>query len=67
LENSGIQSISEDVAIGKIVETIRQASPGEAPFTLVIGAGFSHPFIPTAAGFVYDYLPQLDKSFVPTA
>jgi len=67
LENSRIQVVSADIAIGKIVETIKQASPGEAPFTLIIGAGFSHPYVPTAAGFVEDYLPRLDETFIPKA
>jgi hypothetical protein len=67
LENSGIQVVSADIAIGKIVETIKQASPGEAPFTLIVGAGFSHPYIPTVTDFVYNYLPQLDEAFVPKA
>jgi hypothetical protein len=64
--NSGIQIISEDIAIRQIVETVNKAKPGETPFALVVGAGFSHGLVPTARDIVYKNLPSLDKDFVPT-
>jgi len=64
--NSGIQIISEDIAIRLIVETVNKAKPGEAPFALVVGAGFSHGLVPTVRDIVYKNPPNLDKDFVPT-
>ena len=61
MENSRIQFLSDEVAIGKIVDTIRQAKHGEAPFVLILGAGFSHGLVPTASEIVSDYIPQRFK------
>ena len=64
--NSGIQIILEDIAIRHIVETVNKAKPGETPFALVVGAGFSQGLVPSARDIVYKNLPSLDKDFVPT-
>ena len=52
-----IKSLTEEDAIDRIVETVMTASPGHAPFALVIGAGFSRGLVPTARELVTDALP----------
>jgi tetratricopeptide (TPR) repeat protein len=50
--------LSEKKAIDWIVETISRAEPGDAPFALVVGAGFSRGLVPTARELVIDKLPH---------
>ena len=52
-----IQMLPEHLAIDRIVATAQKAQPGEAPFALVLGAGFSHPLVPTARQVVLESLP----------
>jgi hypothetical protein len=58
------QKISEDNAIEEIVSVVQKSKQGEAPFIVIVGAGFSHPLVETTHGFVHKNLPTLDDSFV---
>ena len=51
------QTLSEDEAVQQIVETVQLADPGDAPFALVVGSGFSHGLVPTAKQLVETSLP----------
>jgi tetratricopeptide (TPR) repeat protein len=57
-----IQVLSEDEALEQIVETVLRAKKGTAPFTLVLGSGFSHGLVPTARELVAESLPLWMKS-----
>ena len=37
-----LKTLPEQEAIERIIETVQQADAGDAPFALVLGAGFSH-------------------------
>jgi tetratricopeptide (TPR) repeat protein len=63
--NPFIKVHSEDAAIAQIAETIKSAQPGEAPFVVVVGAGFSSGLVRTAREIVRVSIPTLDKSFIP--
>jgi tetratricopeptide (TPR) repeat protein len=52
-----LQILNEQDALTRIVRTIRHAAPGEAPFALVLGAGFSHGLVPTTRELVTRSLP----------
>lgn len=52
-----IQSLQEEEAIEQIVETVQRAEEGAAPFTLVLGSGFSQGLVPTASEVVAESLP----------
>jgi tetratricopeptide (TPR) repeat protein len=52
-----IQTLPEEEAIEQIVETVKQAETGAAPFALVLGSGFSHGLVPTARELVEESLP----------
>ena len=54
---SEINTLPEQEAIERIVETMRQVDAGKAPFALVLGAGFSHGLVPTAREVVTESLP----------
>jgi hypothetical protein len=43
------KKISEDDAIQEIVSIVQKSGQGEAPFAVVVGAGFSQYLVPTAA------------------
>ncbi|HEY5705054.1 MAG TPA: hypothetical protein VIS96_05730 [Terrimicrobiaceae bacterium] len=53
----GIVVLSENEAVERIVETVRQAQSGEAPFALILGSGFSFGLVPTASELVKESLP----------
>ena len=57
-----IKTLPEDEALEQIVETVLQAERGTAPFTLVLGSGFSHGLVPTARELVTESLPLWMKS-----
>jgi hypothetical protein len=52
-----IRSLTEGDAVQQIVETVRQAQAGAAPFALVVGSGFSQGLVPTARELVEVSLP----------
>jgi tetratricopeptide (TPR) repeat protein len=54
--------ISEERAVDQIVETVKHAEPGTAPFALIVGSGFSHGLVPTARDVVETSLPLWIKS-----
>jgi tetratricopeptide (TPR) repeat protein len=60
-----IKILSESSAIEQIIETVKKSGLCEAPFTLVVGAGFSQGLVPITRDIVYKNLPTLDESFVP--
>src|SRR6266568_2132720 len=53
-----IHTLSEIEAVQQIVETVRQAETGSAPFALVLGSGFSYGLVPTARELVEKSLPH---------
>lgn len=57
-----IRILSEEEALERIVHTVQLAEPGEAPFALVLGAGFSHDLVPTAREVVREDLPLWKKA-----
>jgi hypothetical protein len=57
-----ILRLFEDEAVQQIVETVRQAERGSAPFALVLGSGFSQGLVPTAREMVESSLPLWVKS-----
>lgn len=57
MTNPKINTLPEKEAIERIVETVQQADEGDAPFALVLGAGFSHGLVPTAKELVTESLP----------
>ena len=57
-----IFTLVEDDAVQQVVETVRQAEPGAAPFALVLGSGFSHGLVPTARELVEVSLPLWMRS-----
>ncbi len=57
MEKPGHQSLTEDEALDHIECTMRRASPGDAPFALVLGAGFSDGLVPTTREVVQESLP----------
>ena len=59
-----IKKLSERTAINQIVNTIKWAKQGEAPFALVLGSGFSHGLVPVASELVGESLPLWMKSLV---
>ena len=63
MAESQFQSLLEEEAIEQIVDTVQQAETGEAPFALVLGAGFSHGLVPTARELVEESLPLWVESF----
>ena len=54
--------LNEEDAVERIYQTIRHASPGSAPFALVLGAGFSHGLVSTAQQLVTRSLPLWMKA-----
>ncbi len=52
-----IHRLTEQQAIDRIIETMENADPGDAPFALVLGSGFSHGLVPTAKQLVEESLP----------
>jgi hypothetical protein len=56
-ERSGIRILSESDAVDRIVDSVRAARAGEAPFVLVLGAGFSRGLVPTTREVVEEALP----------
>ncbi|PYK25996.1 MAG: hypothetical protein DME59_08815 [Verrucomicrobia bacterium] len=57
-----IQSLPEEEAIDEIVETVRLAAQGTAPFALVLGSGFSQGLVPVVREIVGEILPLWMKS-----
>jgi len=57
-----IQSLAEEEAIDEIVETVRLAAQGRAPFALVLGSGFSQGLVPIVREIVGEILPLWMKS-----
>lgn len=57
-----ILALPEDEAVQQIVETVQHAGPGDAPFALVVGSGFSHGLVPTVREIVEVSLPLWIKS-----
>src|SRR6266705_3061924 len=62
MAESQIQSLAEKEAIDQIVETVKKAKEGTAPFALVLGSGFSYGLVPTALQLVGESLPLWMKS-----
>ena len=67
MSGDGIKILSENSAIDQIIETVKKSEPCEAPFALVIGAGFSHRLVPTVREIVQKHLPKLDNFYIPNA
>jgi hypothetical protein len=59
---SKFNSLSEDQAIKNIVDTVRKAKKGKAPFALVLGSGFSYGLVPTVREVITEALPLWMKS-----
>jgi hypothetical protein len=57
MATNGIQQLTEEQAVKQIIQTIERAEPGEAPFALVLGAGFSFGLVPTVKELVSRHLP----------
>jgi len=57
MAGSLIQILTEQQAVDRISETLRRAGPGDAPFVLVLGAGFSQGLVSTARELVLETLP----------
>ena len=57
MAESTFQTLCEEDAIERIVKTVARAKAGEAPFALVLGAGFSYGLVPTARELVTESLP----------
>jgi hypothetical protein len=57
MSESSIQILPENEAVDQIVETVQQAPPREAPFTLVLGSGFSFGLVPTVRELITETLP----------
>ncbi len=57
-----IKTLPEREAIKQIVKTVKWAKPGEAPFALVLGSGFSHGLVPVARELIAESLPLWMKS-----
>jgi tetratricopeptide (TPR) repeat protein len=52
-----VKKLSLETALDQIEECLDLAQPGEAPFVLVLGSGFSHGLVPTARELVNESLP----------
>jgi tetratricopeptide (TPR) repeat protein len=59
---SGIQILPERDAVNQIVQTVRHAKAGSAPFVLVLGSGFSQGLVPTVKELVTECLPLWMRS-----
>ena len=57
-----IKTLSETDALDRIVDTVKRAGRGEAPFALVLGSGFSSGLVPTARELVREDLALWVKS-----
>jgi hypothetical protein len=55
---SEVDTLSETEAVQQIVEAVRHAKTGSAPFALVLGSGFSYGLVPTASELVEQSLPD---------
>jgi tetratricopeptide (TPR) repeat protein len=53
-----IRKLSEKQAIDQIIRSVKRAPAGDAPFALVLGAGFSFGLVPTAKDLVMQHLPM---------
>jgi tetratricopeptide (TPR) repeat protein len=52
-----IRKLSEEEAAKQIIQSVKRAPGGEAPFALVLGAGFSFGLVPTVRELVTEHLP----------
>lgn len=52
-----MRTLTEEQAVKQIVQTVERATPGEAPFALVLGAGFSFGLVPTVKQLITRHLP----------
>jgi hypothetical protein len=57
VSSAPIRKLSEKQAIDQIIRSVKRAPPGDAPFALVLGAGFSFGLVPTAKELVTQHLP----------
>jgi tetratricopeptide (TPR) repeat protein len=57
-----VQILTQQEALERIFETVSSANAGEAPFALVLGAGFSHGLVSTARELITESLPLWMKS-----
>jgi hypothetical protein len=62
MTSQGIEYLQESEAIARIVETVKLADRGTAPFALVLGSGFSHGLVPTTRELVEESLPLWIKA-----
>src|SRR5262245_3011748 len=49
--------LTDEQAVKQIIDTVERAEPGEAPFALVLGSGFSAGLVPTVSEIVSCHLP----------
>jgi tetratricopeptide (TPR) repeat protein len=62
MSGTKISKLSSEDAVARIIDTVKMADPGEAPFALVLGSGFSQGLVPTAKELVETSLPLWMKS-----
>jgi tetratricopeptide (TPR) repeat protein len=54
--------LTDEQAVKQIINTVARAEPGEAPFALVLGSGFSAGLVPTVNEIVTCHLPLWDAA-----